>query len=173
MSVRLISPAAAAQRLAAEPNAVLVDVRLPAEHRRLHAGPAKSVPLEAVTNDPSLQTAAGPVFLICQTGGRSAKAYEALAGKGLSDLYSVEGGTAAWEAVGLAVVRGAGMISIERQVRIGAGMLVLVGTLLGLFVHRGFLGIPLFVGGGLTFAGVTDWCGMGLLLARMPWNRTA
>ena len=28
-----------------------------------------------------------------------------------------------------------------------------------------------FVGGGLVFAGVTDFCGMGLLLAKLPWNK--
>jgi hypothetical protein len=62
-------------------------------------------------------------------------------------------------------------MSLERQVRIAAGSLVVLGTVLGAFVHPAFLGLPAFVGAGLIFAGVTDTCGMGMLLARMPWNR--
>ena len=62
-------------------------------------------------------------------------------------------------------------MSLERQVRIAAGTLVVLGTVLGLTVHPGFIGLSAFVGAGLIFAGVTDTCGMGLLLARMPWNR--
>jgi hypothetical protein len=65
------------------------------------------------------------------------------------------------------------VISLERQVRIAAGLLVLLGELLGWHVHAVFHAIPVFVGAGLVFAGITDWCGMGLLLARMPWNRVA
>ena len=69
------------------------------------------------------------------------------------------------------MVRGAKVISLERQVRIAAGLLVLVAVTLGWLVHPAFLGLAAFVGAGLVFAGVTDTCGMGLLLARMPWNR--
>ena len=64
-------------------------------------------------------------------------------------------------------------ISIERQVRIIAGSLVLIGMVLGWFVRRGFFGLAAFVGAGLVFAGVTDFCSMGLLLAKLPWNRKA
>ena len=84
----------------------------------------------------------------------------------------VEGGTQAWVTEGLPVVSlGRGSMSIERQVRIGAGTLVLLGVVLGFLVHPGFFFLSGFVGAGLVFAGVTDWCGMGLLLARAPWNR--
>jgi hypothetical protein len=70
------------------------------------------------------------------------------------------------------VTRGAaGVISLERQVRIAAGSLVLTGVLLAYFVHPGFIALSAFVGAGLVFAGVTDWCGMGLLLAKLPWNQ--
>jgi hypothetical protein len=73
---------------------------------------------------------------------------------------------------GLPVERQAvGGISLERQVRIVAGALVLSGTLLGVFVHPLLFILPGFVGGGLMFAGITDICGMGMLLARMPWNK--
>jgi rhodanese-related sulfurtransferase len=86
---------------------------------------------------------------------------------------NVEGGTLAWEAAGLPVVRGQKVISLERQVRIVAGFLVLVGALLAMTVHPYFAGLSAFVGAGLMFAGITDTCGMGMLLARMPWNQVA
>jgi hypothetical protein len=70
------------------------------------------------------------------------------------------------------VVRGKATISLERQVRIAAGSIVLIGTLMGAFVHPAFLGLSAFVGAGLVFAGITDTCGMGMLLARMPWNQS-
>jgi predicted branched-subunit amino acid permease len=63
------------------------------------------------------------------------------------------------------------VISLERQVRIVAGALVLAGVVLGYFVHPGFIRLSAFVGAGLVFAGITDWCGMGLLLAKLPWNK--
>jgi hypothetical protein len=78
----------------------------------------------------------------------------------------------AWERAGLPMVRGArGSISLERQVRIGAGTLVLAGVVMGWLIHPAFFGFSAFVGAGLVFAGVTDWCGMGMLLAKMPWNQ--
>lgn len=64
-------------------------------------------------------------------------------------------------------------MSLERQVRIAAGLLVVLGTALGYFVHPYLLGLPAFVGAGLVFAGITDTCGMGMLLAKMPWNQVA
>jgi hypothetical protein len=69
------------------------------------------------------------------------------------------------------VTAAAGVLAIERQVRIAAGSMVVLGVLLAVLVHPGFAGVAAFVGAGLVFAGITDWCGMGLLLARAPWNR--
>jgi len=84
----------------------------------------------------------------------------------------VTGGTAACATAGLPLDKiSNGVISIERQVRIAAGTLVFGGVLLGANVHQGFYGLSGFIGFGLIFAGVTDWCGMGLLIARAPWNR--
>jgi len=91
---------------------------------------------------------------------------------GYPSVHVVEGGTQAWVAAGLPVVKGTkSAISIERQVRIGAGSLVLLGIILGVFVNPALLALPALIGAGLIFAGVSDWCGMGLLLARAPWNR--
>lgn len=63
------------------------------------------------------------------------------------------------------------VLSLKRQVRIGAGLLILTGVILGTLVHPGFFALSGFVGAGLVFAGLTDWCGMGLLLANAPWNQ--
>ena len=113
-----------------------------------------------------------PIYVICQSGARAAKACERLAAAGVDPVYSIEGGTAAWEQMGLPVERGASrVISLERQVRIAAGLLVLLGLALARLIHPIFLGLTAFVGVGLTFAGVTDYCGMAMLLGMMPWNR--
>jgi len=112
------------------------------------------------------------VYVICKSGGRAAKACERFHAAGFTNVASVEGGTEAWEAAGLPLVRGASrVLSLERQVRIGAGSLVLLGVILGWNVHAAFFGLSAFIGAGLIFAGVTDWCGMGLLLAKAPWNQ--
>jgi len=58
-----------------------------------------------------------------------------------------------------------------RQVQIVVGALSAAGTILALAVNRWFAVLPLVIGCGLLFAGVTGTCGMALLLARMPWNR--
>ena len=77
----------------------------------------------------------------------------------------------AWEQAGLPMRRGPKAVSLERQVRIAAGSLVLLGAVLALTVHPWFALLSAFVGAGLVFSGVTDTCGMGMLLARMPWNQ--
>ncbi len=87
-------------------------------------------------------------------------------------MVNVEGGTLAWDQAGYPVIRGRKVMSLERQVRIAAGSLVLTGIGLS-FLHPWLLGISAFVGAGLVFAGITDTCGMGMILARMPWNQTA
>jgi rhodanese-related sulfurtransferase len=152
---------------------VLIDVRTPAEFRAAHVGFARNIPLErlpdAIAAEAMLQS---PIYVICQSGGRGKTACQRLSAAGISAV-NVEGGTQAWAAAGLPVVRGQRAMSLERQVRIAAGSIVLIGAILALTVHPYFAGICAFIGAGLVFAGVTDTCGMGLLLARMPWNRAA
>jgi rhodanese-related sulfurtransferase len=160
-----------------DPSLRLIDVRTPAEYRSAHVPFAENRPLESL--DPAVLVHADDtnrqrvLYVICQQGGRGANACAKLEAAGLCEAVNVAGGTAAWEQAGLPVVRGKNTISLERQVRIAAGLLVLAGLLLGIFVHPYLLGIAAFVGAGLTFAGLTETCGMGLLLARMPWNQIA
>jgi rhodanese-related sulfurtransferase len=154
---------------------ILVDVRTPAEFQEIHAQGAQLVPLD-ILDRPAVEAArganVGSVYLFCASGIRATKAAEKLRSAGLTDVQVVEGGTNAWAAAGLPVVRGQKTISIERQVRIGAGTLVLIGTGLGRFVHPGFYLLAAFVGAGLVFAGITDLCGMAIVLAKAPWNRS-
>ncbi len=152
----------------------LIDVRTPAEFREVHATMARNVPLETINAKQLMSGRNGdadrPVYVICRSGKRAEKACEQLQAKGISHVVNVEGGTLAWDQAGLPVQRGKKTISLERQVRIAAGFLVLVGVGLS-FVHPAFLGISAFVGAGLMFAGITDTCGMAMILARMPWNQ--
>jgi rhodanese-related sulfurtransferase len=153
----------------------LVDVRTPAEFREVHAVGAVLVPLDVLELS-AVETARGsdrgPVYLLCASGIRATKAAEKLRAAGLGDVRVVAGGTQAWLAAGLPVIRGRKTISIERQVRIGAGSLVVLGTGLGWFMHPAFFILAAFVGVGLIFAGVTDICGLAILLSKAPWNRT-
>ena len=109
--------------------------------------------------------------MICQAGGRSMKISKTLETAGFTNIVNVEGGTSAWHAAGLPVVEGKKVMSLERQVRIAAGSLVVIGAAVGQFVHPGGFGLSAFIGAGLVFAGVTDTCGMGMMIAKMPWNR--
>ena len=68
----------------------------------------------------------GLLYFVCQSGGRSKKACDAMLAAGFEKAINVDGGTVACEAAGLPVVRGRKTISLERQVRIAAGLLVLV-----------------------------------------------
>ncbi|MCA9019037.1 MAG: rhodanese-like domain-containing protein [Planctomycetaceae bacterium] len=153
----------------------LIDVRTPAEFREIHASNAVNIPLDQLAAEQVKNLVNGngadPVYLICQSGNRSSKACQKLIEAGFANVVSVEGGTKAWEAEGLPVNRGKKAISLERQVRIAAGFLVLTGAMLGMFVNPWFSGLSAFVGAGLMFAGITDTCGMAMLLAKMPWNR--
>ena len=154
-------------------DACLLDVRTGGEFAGLHAEGAVNLPLDTVSAE-AIRQAAGDrkqVYILCQSGNRARKACDQVGAVEGCELIVVEGGTTAWNEAGLPVVKGKGVISIERQVRIVAGLLVAIGTALGFWVHPGFLGLPAFVGVGLAFAGITDFCGMGLMLAKMPWNR--
>lgn len=160
---------------AAQGGALLLDVRSPAEFRSGRVQGAVNLPLERVTpaavRDLMADRGNASVLLLCASGGRARAAAAKLANAGLRTLV-VAGGTNACRTAGLPIEGDAGgVISIERQVRIAAGTLVATGIALGTLVHPGFFGLSGFVGCGLVFAGVTDWCGMGLLLAKAPWNR--
>ena len=153
----------------------LIDVRTPVEFRELHIEQARNVPLDRVDPAAVAQARNGdkdkPLYLICRSGSRGRQACEKFLSAGYTNVVNIEGGTLACVEAGLPIVRGKKAISLERQVRIAAGSLVLVGVMLGWLVHPALYGLSAFIGAGLVFAGITDTCGMGLMLARMPWNQ--
>ena len=172
-----ISPRELHQLLAQGHLAELLDVRTPGEFAAAHVPGTKLVPLDELDCVALLRQRAQndqPIYILCQSGGRARRAIEKFQRAGFEGCVLVEGGTRAWMDAGLPVNRGESkVISLERQVRIAAGALVLAGVTLGWLVHPGFFGLAAFVGAGLMFAGITDFCGMGLLLAKMPWNESS
>lgn len=174
MSAETITASELATRIANGEEIDLIDVRTPAEYREIHAQPAKLIPLDKLSakalGDLRVTHKDKPVYVICKSGNRGRQACEKLMAAGIP-VVNVEGGTTAWAAAGLPVVRGKKTISLERQVRIVAGAMVFLGTLAGALANPLFLIIPGFVGLGLVFAGVTDSCGMAMILAKMPWNQ--
>jgi rhodanese-related sulfurtransferase len=179
--IATIAPAMLADLRRKGEKVVLIDVRTPAEFGEVHVDFAHNIPLDRLDAKAVTALSGGrPAYFVCKSGGRSQKACEKMLAAGLKDVISVEGGTAACEAAGVPVVRGRKVMSLERQVRIAAGSLVAVGAALAAFgptepmnwqaIGAGLAG---FVGCGLVFAGITDTCGMAMLIARMPWNQTA
>ena len=175
MSVATISPARLADISKEGRKIELIDVRTPVEFREVHLEIARNIPLDQV--DPAAlmkaRTASDrePLYVICKMGGRGQQACEKFVKAGFTNVVNVEGGTTACIAAGLPVVRGQKAISLERQVRIAAGSLVLLGIAGWCVGYSGFLALSAFVCAGLVFAGITDTCGMGMILARMPWNQ--
>ena len=149
----------------------LIDVRTPAEFRSVHAEGALNHPLESLDADALPYGKDDTLHLICQSGGRSAMVCQKLETAGYEAVVNLEGGTSAWQAAGLPVVEGKKAMSLERQVRIAAGSLIVIGAAIGYFVHPGGFGLSAFVGAGLVFAGLTDTCAMGMMIAKMPWNQ--
>ena len=150
---------------------LLLDVRTPAEFTESHIDGAVLHPLSDLkpARVEELGRGRARCVLICRSGNRARQAAELL-GDVLSTVTVLEGGMSAWEAAGLPVVRGRKTISLERQVRITAGALVVLGTILGTLVNPWWYALSAFIGAGLVFAGVTDTCGMAMVLAKMPWN---
>jgi rhodanese-related sulfurtransferase len=152
----------------------LIDVRTPAEYREVHIEFAHNVPLDRLNPKAIAAQRNGranePLYVICRTGSRGNQACEKLAAAGLN-VVNVEGGTLAWDAAGLPVVRGKQTISLERQVRIVIGIIVLSSAVLAALHHPYWIGLAAFMGAGLIFSGITDFCGLALMLGRMPWNQ--
>ena len=166
MTCQTVTPAEALRLV--RQGAKLVDIRGADEFARARLPGAENRPLDAlgtVAHD-------GPVVFHCKSGMRTAANADRLAAAAPGEVYLVEGGLEGWRKAGLPVeeTRSA-PLEIMRQVQIAAGLLVLTGVVLGFLVAPAWFGLSAFVGAGLTFAGVSGWCGMAHLLAVMPWNR--
>jgi rhodanese-related sulfurtransferase len=175
VSIPSITPQALAELCKHGSKLDLIDVRTPMEYQEVHVAAASNLPLDKLEPAAILELRRDakdqPLYLICRSGARGRQACEKLLAAGITNVINIEGGTLACIQVGLPVVRGKKMMSLERQVRIAAGSLIVLGCALGAFVHPAFIGLAALVGAGLVVAAIADSCVMGMMLARMPWNR--
>jgi rhodanese-related sulfurtransferase len=149
-----------------------VDVREYAEYAGGRVAGASLLPLGELESRRAELDRTKPIYVICRTGRRSAEAQKKLKALGFPHVINVAGGFEAWKKENLPFERDRNAPwPLERQVRFAAGLLVLTGVLLSVLLHPYFVWLAGFVGAGLVFAGAADWCGMAMLLAKMPWNR--
>lgn len=167
MSLPTISPAVAKQFI--DRGAVQIDIRGADEHARERIAGARNMPVEQLSTIPGNSN---PIVFHCKSGNRTSVNAAKLAAAANCEAYIVEGGIEAWKSSGLPVIADRKQpIEIQRQVQIAAGSLVLLGVVLSQLVAPGYIALSAFVGAGLTFAGLTGWCGMAKFLALLPWNR--
>ena len=150
----------------------LVDVRETGEVDALRVEGALNLPLSRLDSLADRIDRGRPVFLLCRSGARAAKAAEKLHGLGVKNIRVIDGGIEAWAGAGKPVIRGTSRVwSMERQVRFAAGLLVFLGLALAWAFGPRWLLLSGFVSVGLMFSAVTDTCTMALLLAKLPWNK--
>ncbi|GGN09033.1 rhodanese-related sulfurtransferase [Actinoplanes campanulatus] len=150
----------------------LIDVRTPAEFETAHIPGSYNVPLDLLREhrDELRNHLGEQVVLVCRSGQRAAQAEQALAGAGLPNLRVLTGGIAAWQAAQAPVTTGTPRWDLERQVRLVAGGIVLTAVLASTLAEQ-VKWVAAFIGAGLSFAALTNTCAMGMLLARLPYNR--
>lgn len=179
MTHKTVSPFELQTRRLLQPVA-LIDVREPEEFKAGHIPGARSLPLSglstaslaATVGDPRLGREE-PLYLTCLSGARAEKAADQLNATGLTNLVLLEGGAKAWEEASLPIRRCGASLNLMRQVQIAVGILLVLKMVLGFTLHELFFAAAGLIGIGLLAAGLTNWCGMAQLLARMPWNRPA
>lgn len=161
-----------AKRLLDRGGAVLIDIRESDEFAREHVPGAQHVPLSAFNAADFADGSSKVAIFHCASGARTAEAAPRILGTAFSEVYQLDQGLAGWKKAGLNTVVNRRMpIPIQRQVQITAGLMVLLGVVLGFTVSPWFFLLSGFVGAGLTFAGISGTCAMASLLAVMPWNR--
>lgn len=150
----------------------VIDVRTPGEFNASHIPDSINLPLgsSALSDYKSKLKEADFVCIVCQGGTRARQCYTDFSSIKKDNLYILEGGINAWENAKKDVIKGQGAISMERQVRIAAGFLVGIGSILSILHNTSWIYLPMFIGAGLVFSGITNTCGMARVLARMPWN---
>jgi rhodanese-related sulfurtransferase len=158
----------------------LLDVRTPMEYRVGHIPGAKLLPLDRLSDETLAEQLSDaykggemPIYLTCLSGFRAQQAAERLQDAGYRNLVLLAGGTEGWEKAGLPLKRCGRVISLERQVQIAIGSLLLLKVIFGFTLHELFFLTGALIGAGLIMAGVTRWCGMARLVAMLPWNRNS
>lgn len=171
-SLEMISPPAALALVEKSPQAKLLDVRSALEFSQVHIKDSINIPIDmlsAKVND--LSQSKQQYIVLCRTGNRSPMAADMLIQSGIHGVKVMQGGMTRWQKEGLPVIKGEGGISLERQVRLIAGSLVLLGIILSWLVHWAFIFISVFISAGLVYSGLSDNCLMGMLLMKLPYNK--
>jgi sulfur dioxygenase len=154
----------------------ILDVRTPGEFASLRIAGSVNVPFERL-DPPALLGRFGAdtaLYCVCQTGTRSQLAADRLRAAGFTNVVHVDGGTNAWTSADLPLLRcERSVISLERQVRIAAGLISVLGIIAGALIHPAGYVVSALVGAGLVYAGVTNTCGMSMVLGRLPWNQVS
>jgi rhodanese-related sulfurtransferase len=165
-------PAREAFEKLSEPSSVLLDVRTTQELNEMSVkvSNVKHVPLQSLASSIGSMSGQKSYYILCRTGLRATMAAMSLMQNGFANVAVIKGGINAWDKANLPINKPAGPISLERQVRIIAGCLIVAGSLLSL-VNIWFIIVPLWVGGGLVFAGISNNCLMALLLMKLPYNK--
>ena len=159
--------------LAAPAPPVLLDVREYPEFAAGHLKAARLIPLGEIEQRADELPKDQPIVCMCRSGRRSAEAAASLARLGFTNVTQLTGGVMAWEQAGLPLEKEAhAPWALERQVRLVAGLLTVLGLGLSL-VWPAAIVLAWFIPLGLIFAAVTDSCMMGMLLAKLPWNRSS
>lgn len=168
-----VHPTELQRRLTEDSELMILDVRTPAEFESVHIRGSYNVPLDQLAEhtDELAQRLDGHVVLVCQSGNRASQACQKLAAAGFDPADVLDGGIAAYEASGGQVIRRGNRWDMNRQVRMAAGSLVLLGTLAGQLMHPRLGLLAGAIGAGLTYSAISDSCAMASVLSRMPWNR--
>jgi rhodanese-related sulfurtransferase len=170
MSTRVISPQEAQQVLNSGRDHVALDVRTPVEFGASHVPGFRNLPVTELEKA-EFAECCKPVVLMCRSGKRAEMAAQKLAGIP-GELLIINGGIEGWQSAGLPVEQShAAPMSLERQVQVTIGTILLLATAAGVLVHPYAFYVAGFIGAGLLFAGLTGTCALGMLIARMPWNR--
>ncbi|GII63977.1 sulfurtransferase [Sphaerisporangium krabiense] len=167
-----IDAATARSLIASDPGVRVLDVRTPGEFASAHIAGAVNLPLDqagARLRD-AVAGVDGRVLLVCQSGVRAERARSALGDAGPAGVAVLDGGMNAWTASGGAVERGRARWALERQVRLVAGSVVLASVVASLWIPAA-AAVAALIGAGLAVAALTDTCAMGMLLAKLPYNR--
>lgn len=155
-------------------DAVVIDVREPAEHAAEKIGGAMLLPLSSVCKQAMPLSGSKKLVIHCRSGKRSTNACEKLLAEDPNlEIYNLEGGISAWSAAGHPVQSsGKFFLPLDRQVQLTIGLSVLAGSILAYYVNPLFMLLTGFFGVGLTFAGLTGFCGLAMVMAKMPWNQS-
>lgn len=166
---RILSPQEAF-RLVQDENSILADTREPDEYARMRIVGARLMPLSVLACLPEDEDKERPIIFFCRSGRRTTAGESILDARGHERTYILENGILGWKSAGLPLVMENLPLPIMRQVQLIAGGVILLFVLLGM-VFSPFLWGAALVGLGLMVAGISGFCGMAVLLQKMPWNK--